>query len=46
MKLGHYPCKNLFPCGIGSKQGFCRITKKWAFVGDDTTECPYREDRF
>ena len=46
MPIGHYGCKNLFPCGVGSKQGFCQKTGKWAFVGDDTTDCPYRENKF
>jgi len=46
MKIGHYGCKNLFQCGVGSKQGVCRITNKWCFVGDDTSDCEYKEDMF
>ena len=46
MRLGHFPCKNLLPCGIGDKEGVCKVTGKWAFRSDDTTNCSYREDKF
>jgi len=44
--FGHYGCKNLSPCGIGDKEGFCQVTGKWAFKSDNTSDCPYWENIF
>ena len=46
MRLGHYPCKNLLPCGVGDKEGICKITGKWAFRSDNTMDCHYMDDMF
>jgi len=46
MRLGHYPCKYLLPCGVGDKEGICKVTGNWAFRSDNTTNCPNREDFF
>lgn len=46
MKLGHYPCKNLLPSGIGDKECVCKVTKEWCFRSDQVADCSYRKDRF
>lgn len=46
MYIGHYPCKNLLPFGVGDTEGVCKITKENCFKSDDVTDCPYRNDLF
>lgn len=45
-RFGHYPCENLFQCGVGNKEGLCKKTGKWCFRSDQVVDCPYRKDRF